>query len=181
MKNSLDLSNWNTSAATNMGCMIESRYDLKSVELSSFDTFNATDMSCMLYLYSSLETLDLSNFDTSNTAYMNYILFYNKKLEKFGITSFDFSNVIGVFDMLESCQSLTNLKFRKNLKVSIDLADCPLAHESTISVIIGLADVKEQQILWLSAKTYDTLSLDDIKLTKDKNWKTVYRDNDDEI
>ena len=94
-----------------------------------------------------------------------------KSLNYLDLSSFDFKKVEDVRHMFDSCKSLTDLNFGKNLKVSLDLSDCPLSHESALSVIDGLAKVEKQQELTLSKATYNTLALEDIKLAETKNWK----------
>jgi surface protein len=46
---------------------------LTSLDLSNFDTSNATNMSAMFSNCSSLTSLDLSNFDTSKVVTMDYM------------------------------------------------------------------------------------------------------------
>ena len=62
----------------------------------------------------------------------------------FDFSSFDFSKIANIDNTLRKCTSLTNLKFGKNLKVSLDLSDCPLFHDSILSAIDGLAEVEKQ-------------------------------------
>lgn len=99
-------------------------------------------------------------------------LFYKCNLmHSVNLSEFDFSNITDTTNMFYGCTSLTDLKFGKNLKVSLDLSDCPLTHNSVISVIDGLAKVDEQQVLTFSNETYDTLTKSEIKSATDKNWK----------
>ena len=72
--------------------------------------------------------------------------------------------------MFLGCEKLRNLSFGKNLKESINLTESPLNHGSVMSVIKGLAKVEKQQTLWISEESYNTLSKDEIKLAKKKNW-----------
>ena len=81
-----------------------------------------------------------------------------------------FSNVKGITNIFVFCDSLSNLKFGKNLDLSIKLDSCPLTHESVLSVIDGLAQVEKRQVLLLGRKAYNTLSKEEIKMGDDKNW-----------
>ena len=99
-------------------------------------------------------------------------LFYKCNLMRsVDLSEFDFSNITDTANMFTGCTSLTDLKFGKNLRVSLDLSDCPLTHESVLSVIDGLAEVDEQQTLSLNYETYATLTDEGIKIIKNKNWK----------
>ena len=115
--------------------------------------------------------LDLSSFDTSAITDMNGMFNRCYHLTSLNLSSFDFKKVEDVRHMFDSCKSLTDLNFGKNLKVSLDLSDCPLSHESALSVIDGLAKVEEQQKLTLSKTTYNTLTAEDIRQVEAKNWK----------
>lgn len=170
---SLDLSNFNTKKVTTMKGMFNYCEKLDSLDLSSFNTSKVTDMSEMFCECYSLYSLDLSSFDTSNTTDMTF-MFYACGFKSLDISNFDFSAVTDVNYMFNQCSSLTDLKFGKNLKVNIDMHWCPLTHESALSVINGLAKVKEQEILWLNKKTYTTLSKEEIKKAEDIGWAITY-------
>jgi len=62
---SIDLTNANTSAVTDMSCMFMQCYELTDLNLNGFDTSNVTEMSDMFYGCKALVSLDLSSFDTS--------------------------------------------------------------------------------------------------------------------
>lgn len=76
--------------------------------------------------------------------------------------------------MFDECTSLTNLKFGKNLQQTIKLTDCPLTHESVLSVIDGLAEINGHEALRLSHETYDTLSAKNFQKAENKNWRILY-------
>ena len=156
---------------TDMNSMFKNCKFLKSLNLSSFNTSNTTDMSNMFYSCISLKHLKLNNFNTSNVMDMFSMFDWCFELVSLDLSSFDFSKVNNAVNMFCNCESLTDLKFGKNLKVSLNLNESPLTHESAMSVIDGLAEVKEQQTLTFSQKTYNTLTAENIKLATDKNWR----------
>ena len=168
---SIDLSSFDTSKITDMSGMFRKCKSLTSLDLSNFNTNKVTYMGWMFQECSSLTSLDLSNFNTNKVTNMNGMFYDCENLTSLDISSFDFKKVEDVRHMFDSCRSLTNLKFGKNLKVSLDLSDCPLTYESVLSVINGLAKVEEQQELTLSKTTYKSLASEDIKLAETKNWK----------
>lgn len=88
---SLDVSGFNTSNVNNMSYMFSSCSNLKTLDLSNFNTSNVTDMSNMFSGCSNLEKLDLSNFDTSNTTNMNGMFTNCKNLKELDLSSFDTS------------------------------------------------------------------------------------------
>ena len=69
--------------------------------------------------------------------------------------------------MLEYCNSLVNLK------LSLDLSNCPLTHESANFVINELAEVKDHQVLTFSNETYEALIESEIKSAEAKNWRII--------
>ena len=170
---SLDLSNFNTSNVTTMNCMFFGCRKLEALNLSSFDTSNVTDMNGMFHYCESLNKFDLSNFSTSKVTEMDAMFYDCKTLTYLDISSFDFSNLKYCANIFTGCKSLSNLKFGKNLKISIDLQDCPLTHKSALSVINGLANVEELQYITFSERTYETLTDDEIKKAKNKNWNIL--------
>ena len=72
----LDLSNFNTQYVSDMSYMFAGCKNLKNIDLSSFDTSECNNMEGMFKDLESIETLDLSNFDTSKVTKMNH-MFYN--------------------------------------------------------------------------------------------------------
>ena len=146
-------------------------YKGKILDLSSFDTSAVTNMRWMLEDCKSLASLDLSSFNTSKVTDMGSMFYYCENLTSLDLSNFNFKKAKNVNKMFANCSSLTDLKFGKNLKVSLDLSDCPLSHESALSVIDGLAKVEEQQELTLSKTTYNTLTAEDIRQVEAKNWK----------
>ena len=194
----VDLSGFNTSKATNMSAMFDGCYSLTFLDLSGFDTSKTEYMYDMFYSCHSLASLDLSNWNISNAKDMNSIFRGCGHLHLLDISSFDFSKIASTFEMFSYCGNLTDLKFGKNLRTSLNLYDCPLTHKSAMSVINGLgkpfADytftrkeligMKHQNprykstryrsinnIINFSEETYNTLSKNDIKLAENKNWK----------
>ena len=143
-----------------------SRKEVTILDTSKMDTSEENSFNYAFANYTSVPLLYLCNWKTSHITSMIGMFDGCISLEELYINSFDFSNVKKIEDvdfMFRNCDSLTILKFGKNLKVSLDLHYCPLTHESALSVIDGLAKVEEQQVLTFSKKTYDTLSLEDIK------------------
>ena len=167
---SFDFNNFDTSNIINMDGAFGCCRSLKSLDLSSFDTSKVISMNLMLAQCSSLISINLSNFDTSNSIAMIMMFYQCSSLPILDLSSFDFSNVKDITNMFTGCTSLVDLKFGKNLKVSINLSDCPLSHESALSVIDGLAEVKEQEIIRFSEETYAALSAKEKQIIKNKNW-----------
>lgn len=142
-----------------------------SISFQNFDTSKVTTMREIFYGCESLTSLDLSNFNTNKVTDMDCMFSFCYFLASLNISSFDLSNVTNADAMFVCCKKLTNLKFGKNLKVSLSFRDCPLTHESALSVINGLTEVKEQQIVTFCEETYATLSKEEIKQAEDINWK----------
>ena len=62
---SLDVSEWDTGAVTNMSYMFQSCTSLTSLDVSSWDTGAVTNMTYMFYTCNSLTSLDVSEWDFS--------------------------------------------------------------------------------------------------------------------
>lgn len=96
-----------------------------------------------------------------------------ESLEMLDIYLLDFDKVTTVAGMFDGCSSLTTLRFGYNLKVSIDFRDCPLSHDSALSVIDGLASVTTFERVIFSDATYNTLTEDEINLAVEKGWDII--------
>lgn len=169
----LDLSLFNTSKVKLMDDAFSNCESLTSLNVDNWDTSNVTSMNRMFDRCCSLVSLDLNSFNTSKVESMNEMFYECEHLETLDISSFDFSNLDhdGNEYMFGSCSSLTHLKFGKNLRSSIDFRDCPLTHESVLSVIDGLAKIENgYQYITFSNETYKSLTAEDCKKLFDKNW-----------
>lgn len=166
----LDASKLTLPNVTDYSLLFSNYEKIESLILSKLDTHEAILMRFMFYDCKNLKELDLSTFNTSKVKDMYAMFCSCKSLESLNIKSFDFSNVENIESMFLGCEKLRNLSFGKNLKESINLTESPLNHGSVMSVIKGLAKVEKQQTLWISEESYNTLSKDEIKLAKKKNW-----------
>lgn len=166
----INVSTLDTSNIIDMSGMFWGCSSLKEIDLSNFNTSKTTDISFMFNGCRSLTSLNLSNFDTSNATHMHAMFGYCELLTSLDLSSFDFSNVTDAIYMFDSCFSLTDIKFGKNLKTSIEFYNSPLSHESALSVIDGLAKVKEEQTIWFSDETVKLLTDEDKKKIAEKNW-----------
>ena len=106
---SVDVTNLDTSAVTNMNRMFYKCSALTSLDLSSFNTSAVTDMSSMFNSCSSLTSLDLSSFKTSVVTDMNYMFNSCSSLTSLDLSSFNTSVVTNMESMFSSCSSLTSL------------------------------------------------------------------------
>ena len=106
---SLDLSNFDTSAVTDMGEMFSSCTALTSLDLSSFDTSAVTDMTAMFSGCNKLTALDLSSFDTSAVTNMINMFGGCNSLTSLDLSNFGTSAVKDMGFMFNGCSSLTSL------------------------------------------------------------------------
>ncbi|MDE6475446.1 MAG: BspA family leucine-rich repeat surface protein, partial [Erysipelotrichaceae bacterium] len=107
-RDSIDLSNVDTSEVTNMEAMFAG-LETKSLDLSNFDTSNVGNMSKMFQMCSYLTELDLSSFNTYNVSTMDYMFAGCRSLTELNLNSFDTSMVSVMRHMFEECRSLTEL------------------------------------------------------------------------
>ena len=106
---SVDVTNLDTSAVTNMNRMFYKCSALTSLDLSSFNTSVVTDMSSMFNSCSSLTSLDLSSFNTSAVTDMRWMFNRCSSLTSLDLSPFNTSAVTGMYSMFSYCSSLTNL------------------------------------------------------------------------
>lgn len=106
---SVDLSELDTSEATDMSTMFTSCNGLVTLDLSTLNTSNVTDMSYMFSYCQNLTELDLSNFDTSNVTNMTRMFYHCDDLITLKLSKFNTSNVTNMQSMFYSCGNLTSL------------------------------------------------------------------------
>ena len=109
----LDLTNFDTSAVTDMMYMFCQCSSLVSLDLNNFDTSSVTDMGFMFMNCAKLISLNLNNFNTSSIKYMKEMFMYCRSLVSLNLSNFDV-NISGIYisDMFTSCN--------KKLKYCID-------------------------------------------------------------
>ena len=105
----LDLSNFDTSKVTNMNIMFGGCIKLTTLDLSGCDTSKVTDMTNVFNNCQNLTSLDLSNFDTSKVTDMNYMFSFCHNLTSLDLSNFNTSNVTNMSSMFNGCNSLTSL------------------------------------------------------------------------
>lgn len=105
----LDLSTLNTSNVTDMGAMFSYCQNLTELDLSNFDTSNVTNMTRMFYHCDDLTTLKLSKFNTSNVTAMNSMFYSCGNLTSLDLSSFNTSNIINMSAMFSRCHDLVTL------------------------------------------------------------------------
>ena len=141
---------------------------------------NATNAGSMFENCTSLTSI--SEINTSNSLKDTHRMFYNCKnltsipeMYMYDVgtpSSYDTMNYNYIRDMFYGCTSLTDCGGFKKLRISIDLSDCPLTHESAMNVInktylpgYGVQTIK------FSRTTFDTLSAEDIEIATKKGWE----------
>ena len=105
----LDLSDLDTSKATNMNYMFNYCDNLTELNLSGFDTSNVTDMSNMFSYCKALISLDLSNWNTNKVTDMGYMFNYCNNLTSLDLSGFNTSNVTNMSNMFSYCKALISL------------------------------------------------------------------------
>ena len=106
---SLNLSNFDTSQVTNMDLMFSRMSSLTSLNLSNFDTSKVTNMSDMFNSMPNLTSLNLSNFNTSQVTNMGLMFYGLSSLTSLDLSNFDTSKVTNMGNMFSSMTSLTSL------------------------------------------------------------------------
>lgn len=114
----INISNFDTSEATNMTDMFYGCRSLKSLDLSNWDTSKVTSMESSFAECDNLVSLDISNWDTSNVTSMADMFRNSTKINTIkGV--FDFKKCRDCLSMFSNCDNLTSIKV-KNLHTDID-------------------------------------------------------------
>ena len=128
----IDISYWDVSNVTNMGCMFFECKELKSVgDISKWDVSNVTNMICMFYESRSFNQ-DISSWDVSNV--INMInMFYGCESFNQDISSWNVSNVTDMAYMFYNCvsfnQDLSSWYTSKVLYNNKIFENCPIKEE----------------------------------------------------
>ena len=106
---SLDVSEWDTSAITNMSSMFNTCSSLTSLDVSGWDTSKVTNMSYMFNTCYSLTSLDVSSWNTSAVTNINNMFNNCFSITSLDVSSWNMSAVTNMSYMFSSCHSLTSL------------------------------------------------------------------------
>ena len=104
-----DLSNLDTSKATNMRNMFRNDKALTFVDLSSFDTSEVLDMSSMFDGCTNLISVNLSSFDVSKVVVFNYMFDGCQSLKYLDLSSFSPKNADHMSGMFVGCELLRTI------------------------------------------------------------------------
>lgn len=180
---SLDLSGWDTSKVTNMNNMFASCGLLTSINgIENWNTSNVTDMGDMFYYCELLTSLDLSGWDTSKVTDIRNLFTGCANLTTVDMTDWDMSNLksslTSVYSPFYSTSKLNNIKFGKNLKLSIDINDHTLAKSVAVNILNGLYDfvgngetpTSSQGKIKFNYYTTSNLSDSDKAIATNKGW-----------
>lgn len=132
----LDVNRFNTSSATDMSYMFLGCAALRAIDVSGFDTRNVTSLEGMFEGCGQLTAVDVSGFDTSGVTTMAmlfqncdhlkevdvsrfnteraeklYSMFRNTACETIRLGRFDTSNATEMYDVFDSCDSLTDVYY----------------------------------------------------------------------
>ena len=136
-----NIENYKTNYVTNMRYMFSNCNNLTSLDLSSFDTSNVTDMGCMLSGAIGtggtgiLRNLNVSGFDTSNVTNMEGMFSSHFDLEELDLSSFDTSNVTNMSRMFSGCTNLKELDLSNFDTSNVTNMDYMFNYDSNLETI----------------------------------------------
>ena len=143
---SLDLSDWNTSAATTMERMFAQCSNLETIEWSSgespkWSTASVTDMSQMFENCRSLATADVSDFNTTSVKYMTNMFADCRSLSSIDVSSWSSSALKETRCMFYGCKLLGKLEFGTNWTAAqIEDMTAMFAYCTNLKSISGLGN-----------------------------------------
>lgn len=106
---SVDFSNFNTEAVTNMIGMFYNCKSLPSLDLSGFNTAKVKYLACMFENCEKLASIDLSSFNTENVEGINFMFAGCKKLQNIDLSAFNTAKIVGMSSVFSNCENLTSL------------------------------------------------------------------------
>lgn len=144
---------------------------LETLDVSNLDTSAATQLQSMFYQCASLTSLDLTSWNTSNVTGMDGVFQSCNSLATLKFGTWDMGNVTTASNMFYGCNALTTVTGTiTGIKVSLSLSGSPLTNESAMVFINGLAEVTTTQIITFKATTYATLTEEQIAVATSKGW-----------
>ena len=120
---SIDLSNRNMPALTDISYMFKDASSAVTINLSNFVAPNVN--STLGYLFAnttSLRNLNLTNFKANNTTSLSG-MFFQTGLETVDLSSFDASNVTSISSMFKSTHNLKTIKTPYNIQSTVNMTD----------------------------------------------------------
>ena len=110
-----DVSSWDVSNVTNMGCTFYKCNMFTGKGLENWDVSNAINMGYMFYHCKNFNC-DLSNWDVSKVKNMNY-MFYNCKNFNCDLSDWDISNITRWKNVFCECDKMTIPNWYKKLYI----------------------------------------------------------------
>lgn len=105
----IDISQADTSAATNMAYMFASCMDATEIKLGNIDTSHVTTMDYMFWECRDVLSLDLSGLDSSSVETLDYMFSSCWSVQNINLTGFSCPNAKSAKYMFEDCGSLPEL------------------------------------------------------------------------
>lgn len=107
----IDNTKFLTSSVTGggFGQMFNQCFDLTAIDVSNFDTSGATDITWMFQSCNSLTSLDVSGFNTSNLTRAFAVFNGCSSLTALDVSNWDVSNIEDIENIFGNCSSLTTL------------------------------------------------------------------------
>ncbi len=115
---SLNISGWNTSKVTDMRDMFYYCNALTSLDLSSWNTSSVKTMEAMFYGCNALTSLNLSNWNTKNVTTMAYMFYGCNSLKSVDVNGWNTQNVTSMFCMFSGCNALKKIYADKDWNTS---------------------------------------------------------------
>ena len=150
---------------------------LKEIDVSNFNTSNATDMCGMFQEMTVTEIKGLENFDTSKVTNMSQ-MFYNNKATSLNLNSFDTSKVTSMYMMFNG-SSATEIKGLEKFDTS-NVKDFDYmfqgASVSTLDVSnFNTSKAVSMRYMFSSDKIYEIKGLDSFNTSKVDSMRGMFR------
>ena len=169
----MDLSNLNTSRATNMFAMFRVSEKLTSLDVSNFDTSNVTNMSYMFGGTNAAggshdmileEIVGIENFDTSSVTTMQAMFGSCVKLKKLDLSKWDVSNVVNMGWMLGTVRMAARMELEEVNISNWDISSVKYMNEMfqhcyKLKKVIGLESLDTSKVEKMGSMFYNCNNL----------------------
>ena len=109
----LDVSTWDISKASNLQYMFVNCSALKVIDVSNWDTSSITNITGIFWGCSSVTTLDISKWDTHNVTSLYGVFANCQKVKVLDVSNWDTSQVTDMESTFYHCYALTHLDVSK--------------------------------------------------------------------
>ena len=164
----LDLSKWNTSKVTNMEKAFINCLELVDLDVSRWDTGSVTNMSNIFAQNPKLTTLNISKWNTSKVVDMSAMFNNDSKINNLNLSNWNVSQVNTMERMFSSCSTLNNIGDISNWDTrNVTTIDSMFSQSKFVNLNLSNWNISK-----LNIASYTFSSMSNLKTLDISNWDT---------